>query len=129
MANKSKIAFGSSAGIEAALASGDIDANDILLLDGDTKPKIGWIDKNGVAKIVEGDNVVMVTAESLPSTGETGKIYIFKDEAYFWKETEFKSLSKPANLSELEEQLSTKVDESKVQEMIDASAGLEVVEF
>lgn len=52
MATKAKHAFGSSENIQAALNSGTIDAYDILFLDGDTDPKIGWVDKNGNACLV-----------------------------------------------------------------------------
>lgn len=129
MANKSKLAFGSSAGIEAALASGDIDAYDILLLDDGDEQRIGWVDKNGIAKIVENNNIEVITDDSLPETGESEKIYIFKDELYYWNGAEFKVLTKSADLTALESIVETKVDEAKVQEMIDASSGLEVVEF
>lgn len=52
MAERAKHAFGQSSGIEAAKAAGKIDAFDILFLDGDTDPKIGWLDKNGNTVIV-----------------------------------------------------------------------------
>lgn len=50
---KAKHAFGNSSGIDAALQSGAIDNYDILFLDGDTDPKVGWVDKNGVVRIVK----------------------------------------------------------------------------
>lgn len=50
---KSKMAFGTSENIQSAINQGLIDNFDILLLDGDTDPKIGWVDKNGVVRIVE----------------------------------------------------------------------------
>lgn len=52
---KAKHAFGSSENLQNALNSGVIDAYDILFLDGDTKPKVGWIDKNGDVKIVSNE--------------------------------------------------------------------------
>ena len=45
--NRAKHAFGSSQNLETTIQAGKIDAYDILFLDGDTDPKIGWIDKNG----------------------------------------------------------------------------------
>ena len=51
--NKAKHAFGSSENLQKALNSGVIDAYDILFLDGDTEPKVGWVDKNGIVRIVE----------------------------------------------------------------------------
>lgn len=50
---KSKMAFGTSENIQSAINQGLIDNFDILLLDGDTDPKVGWIDRNGVVRIVE----------------------------------------------------------------------------
>lgn len=55
MANKAKHAFGSSADVEAALSAGKINAYDILFLDGDEEPKVGWIDKNGVFRLVKSE--------------------------------------------------------------------------
>ena len=55
MANKAKHAFGSSADVEAALSAGKINAYDILFLDGDEAPKVGWIDKNGVFRLVKSE--------------------------------------------------------------------------
>lgn len=53
MADKARHAFGNSDGVETALQNGVIDAYDILFLDGETEPKIGWIDKNGIARYVK----------------------------------------------------------------------------
>ena len=51
---KARHAFGSSSKIDAALEANKIDAFDILFLDGDTaKPKVGWIDKDGLLKSAE----------------------------------------------------------------------------
>ena len=55
MAEKARHAFGSSENLENALKSGVIDAYDILFLDGDTEPKVGWVDKNGDVKIVSNE--------------------------------------------------------------------------
>lgn len=52
MANKAKHAFGQSSGIEAAKQAKKIDAFDILFLDGETDPKIGWLDSQGNTVIV-----------------------------------------------------------------------------
>lgn len=49
---KSKHAFGSLENLDAAIQAKKIDAYDILFLDGETDPKIGWIDKNGKKVIV-----------------------------------------------------------------------------
>lgn len=55
MAERARHAFGSSENLQNALNSGVIDAYDILFLDGDTEPKVGWIDKNGDVKIVNNE--------------------------------------------------------------------------
>lgn len=56
MAMKAKHAFGNLADVEKALQSGKINEFDILFLDGDTSPKIGWIDANGNFRLVEHEN-------------------------------------------------------------------------
>ena len=63
MAMKARHAFGNLADVEKALQSGAIDAYDILFLDGDTDPKIGWIDKNGVFRLVD-DNTDLSELEA-----------------------------------------------------------------
>lgn len=55
MAIKAKHAFGNLANVEKALQDGKIDNYDILFLDGDTEPKIGWIDANGIFRLVENE--------------------------------------------------------------------------
>lgn len=55
MANKAKHAFGNLADVEKALQAGKIDKYDILFLDGDTEPKIGWVDSNGIFRLVENE--------------------------------------------------------------------------
>lgn len=55
MAMKAKHAFGNLKDVQNALDSGKINAYDILFLDGDTKPKVGWIDANGAFRLVESE--------------------------------------------------------------------------
>ena len=70
MAEKARHAFGSSESVETALASGVIDTCDILFLDGDTEPKIGWIDKNGVFRLVKNEaDLSAVEAELATKAG------------------------------------------------------------
>ena len=133
MADKSRHAFGNSANLEGAIASGAIDAYDILFLDGDTEPKLGWLDKNGVVRMLDTECVAIVEGESLPETGEIGKMYIFAEEGYFWNGTEFKPVTKPVDLSALEEEVNKKVDAETVETMIETAvaenSGVEVIEF
>jgi hypothetical protein len=56
MAMKAKHAFGNLADVEKALQAGKINNYDILFLDGDTSPKIGWIDANGIFRLVENES-------------------------------------------------------------------------
>lgn len=55
MADKARHAFGSSSAVESALSAGKIDAYDILFLDGDTEPKVGWVDKDGIFRVVKNE--------------------------------------------------------------------------
>ena len=135
---KSRHAFGKSQSLSQALSSGAVDAYDILFLDGDTDPKIGWVDAAGVVRMVDTDCVVIVEGEALPETGEIGKVYIFAEEGYFWNGTEFKPVAKQADLTEittqvsnLENQIGQKVDIQTVQGMIEeySAHGFEIVEF
>ena len=140
MAERAKHAFGKSSGIDAAIQAGKIDAFDILFLDGDTEPKVGWLDKDGNPVIVDTEKVVIVEGESLPETGVEGKIYIFEKDGYFWDGTEFVNLCKPTDVSalevqvaELETEIGAKVDASVVETMIETAVNkavaVEVVEF
>lgn len=129
--SKARHAFGASANVASALEKNLIDSYDILFLDGDTEPKIGWVDASGVVRIVDTASSTIVEGDALPEVGETGQIYIFNEEAYVYNGAEYVSISKSADLTALEEAIATKVDESKVQEMIEAyaDADVEVVEF
>lgn len=136
--DRAKHAFGNSENLEVALQDNKIDSYDILFLDGDTEPKIGWVDKNKVIRIVDNDKVVVVEGESLPETGEAGKIYIFEENGYFWSGTEFVNLCKPTDVtalatqvSELGEQMEQKVDIATVQGMIEeySENSNQIIEF
>ena len=124
---KARHAFGPSDKISEALQSGTIDAYDILFLDGETEPKIGWITKDGEAVIVD-NSPEIVTVSELPASGEEGIIYLFGEEGYFWNGTEFVTLSKSVDLSALEAEIATKVSADEVDEKI-AKTALEDVEY
>lgn len=53
--NKAKHAFGSSLEVQKALEDGKINSYDILFMDGDTDPKIGWIDKDKNFRLVKNE--------------------------------------------------------------------------
>lgn len=55
MAMKAKHAFGNLSDVQNALNQGKIDKYDILFLDGDTEPKIGWIDAKGEFRLVQNE--------------------------------------------------------------------------
>lgn len=118
---RAKHAFGTLERIDTALSAGTIDAYDILFVkDENGKPYVGWIDKDGKKVIVQEDEkIVNVEGESLPESGEEGKVYIFDDQGYFWNGTEFKNFCKPTDLTKLEEELATKVSSEEVDAKID----------
>lgn len=99
---KSRHAFGSSGNIVSAIDQGLIDSYDVLFLDGDTEPKIGWIDKDGIFRLVNNECVIHVDGESLPESGEIGKIYICNSKFYFWNGKEFVAPIDESGLSEAE---------------------------
>lgn len=98
MAEKARHAFGNSDSVEAALQSGKIDAYDILFLDGDTEPKVGWIDKNGVFRLVENESADLSGIEA-----------------------ELATKANAEEVAELETQIATKVDATEVDEKINTA--------
>lgn len=140
MADKAKHAFGALERVDSAIQSGAIDAYDILFVkDGNGKPYVGWVDKDGKKVIVqEDDEVVVVDGESLPESGEVGKIYVFGEDAFVWNGSEFVNLCKPTDVSALESQITklgtemtTKVNAETVQNMIEkyTDSIIEVITF
>lgn len=105
MANKARHAFGNSAAVESALQSGKIDAYDILFLDGDADPKVGWIDKDGNFRLVNN------------ATDLSGI------------EAEIATKANATDVQALENQMAEKVDAETVQSMIKEQSAIEVVEF
>lgn len=102
---RSKHAFGALERVLEAISSGKVDAYDILFLkDANGKPYIGWVDKDNNPVIIREEQEV-IPVDSLPESGETGKIYIFGTDGYFWNGKEFINLCKPTDVSVLEEEL------------------------
>lgn len=136
MADRARHAFGSSQNLTAALQENKIDKFDILFLDGDTEPKLGWIDKNGNPVIIQ-DKVQVARVEELPSVdGDENVVYIYNNECYIWDGSACVPISKSADLTELENQVTNletqmeqKVDATTVQNMIEEYSEVEVVEF
>lgn len=130
---RAKHAFGTLEKVDSALAAGTIDAYDILFVkDANGKPYVGWIDKEGNKVIVkEEEKIIVVDGESLPESGESGKVYIFGEDGYFWNGEKFVNLCKPTDVSTLEEEIATKVTAEEVNTMIKESGDsfVEIVEF
>ena len=130
---RSKHAFGSEANIDSALASGAIDAYDILFL---KEGKIGWIDKDGNKVIVENKQQVVVL-EALPESGEEAVLYVVNSMVYTWNGTEFKPIAEGAGMTEavIDEKIAaaqaTVLEEAKTyaEEKVAEVASAEVVEF
>lgn len=133
MALKARHAFGALERVDENIKSGKIDAYDILFVkDENGKPYVGWIDKDGNKVVVEEeDEIIVVDGESLPESGESGKVYIFGEDAYIYNGTEFVNLCKPTDVSALEAEIDTKVTAEEVKTMIKESEDsfVEIVEF
>lgn len=139
MAEKARHAFGTLERVDDALSAGTIDAYDILFLkDADGNPYVGWIDKEGNKVILE-DKTQIVRVDELPTAdGDENVVYIYNNEGYIWNGTQCVSLSKSADLtaletqvSNLETQMETKVSSEEVQTMISTAMGeaYEIIEF
>ena len=98
---RSKITFGSSDRVEPAKQEGKINEFDLLCLDGDTKPKMGWIDRDGNARIVE---------TGMPEAEVTAKIEAAIEESKVYADEKVEAV--------VEEKVSESVD-TKVSEAID----------
>lgn len=138
--DKARHAFGNSENLEQALQSNTIDAYDILFLDGDSEPKIGWVDKNGLVRLVQDKNQVVRVNELPVSGGDENVVYVYNNEGYIWDSVNSQCvpMSKSADLTALETQvtnLSTQVeqkaDATTVQNMIkeQIDSAYEIVEF
>lgn len=132
MALKAKHAFGMLENIDKALQSGVIDSHDILFMkDANGNPHLGWIDGNGEKVILETKKDEVVVADTLPASGESGKIYVHGSDAYVWNGEKFVNLCKPTDVSALEEEIDTKVTAEEVKTIIKESGDsfVEIVEF
>lgn len=74
MANKAKHAFGNLADVQSALDAGKINAYDILFLDGDTDPKVGWIDRNGVFRLVDDNTDLSELEKELATKADAAEV-------------------------------------------------------
>lgn len=120
---KARHAFGNLADVQNALNSGKIDAYDILFLDGDTEPKIGWIDKNGAFRLVENEADFSELEAVIATKANVSDVEALGAE-----------IAKKVGVEEieaLESKVDTKVDVEAVQTMIEehSESIIKVVEF
>lgn len=102
MAKKAKHAFGAVDRIDESIASGKIDAYDILFVkDENGKPYVGWVDKDG-KKVLVSDDAELAELES--------------------------KLSKKVSAEEVDEKLATKADAEKVEAELSTKASVEEVD-
>lgn len=95
MADRARHAFGSLVDVEKALNEGKIDSFDILFLDGDTEPKVGWIDKKGEFKLVKNETDLSGVEAAIETKADAADVEL------------------------LEGQIATKVDATEVDAKID----------
>ena len=120
---KAKHAFGNLADVQAAMDAGKIDSYDILFLDGDTEPKIGWIDAKGVFRLVENEADFSELEDAIATKADASDVESLEEE-----------LATKANAAEVETiktEMKNKVDAATVQTMIEehSSSVIEVIEF
>lgn len=113
MSGQAKHAYGNSENLMKAVESGAVDAYDILLLDGDTDPKIGWVDKDGKVKIVKsGGGSSVVRVDELPiSNGDANVIYVYNNECYIWDGTKCVPMGSTVDISEFEDEVDVWIEE------------------
>lgn len=107
MAMKAKHAFGSSSQVLEALKAGKIDTYDILFLDGDTEPKIGWIDAKGEFRLVKNEADFSELEAIIATKASIADVEALESE-----------LATKANADEVEAAISTKADSSEVEAKI-----------
>ena len=118
MAMKAKHAFGNSSSIEAAKQANKIDNFDILFLDGETDPKIGWIDGQGNTVIVPNKTDLSGVEAELATKANAEDVEMLESQ-----------IATKANTEEVEAKISeasqSSVDAAKAytDKMVDAAMG------
>ena len=120
MSSQAKHAYGNSENLMKAVESGAVDKFDILFLDGDTDPKIGWVDKDGNVKIVKsGGGSSIVRVDELPtSNGDANAIYVYNNECYIWDGTKCVPATSTVDTEEVEETIDTRIDEKLAESVV-----------
>lgn len=113
MADKAKHAYGSRKNLDAAIASGAVDAYDVLFLNGEGEtPAMGWVDKNGNPVIVEGADLSGVEAE-LATKANAEEVKAL--------ENQMATKANADEVTELGNQIATKVNAAEVDEKINTA--------
>lgn len=123
--DKAKHAYGSRKNLEAAIASGKVDAYDLLFLNGDGEtPAIGWVDKNG-------NPIVIAPTDDLAELETKVNDELSEKANVSDVETSLSAKADVSDVEELEKEVATKVDVATVETMIKeaTSATIEVIEF
>lgn len=77
MSNKIGFGFGKSKNLEEAIEKGIVDKKDVLFMDGETtNPKVGWIDDNGKAVVIDVDAKVNAAVDTIGHVYEKRKYEI-----------------------------------------------------
>lgn len=120
---KARHAFGKSSSIETAKQIGKINEYDILFLDGDTDPKIGWLDAQGNTIIVPNKTDLSGVEAAIATKADATDVETL--------ESQLATKANSSDVTELSEELATKVDAATVQTMIEehSKVVVEVVEF
>lgn len=124
MADRAKHAFGALERVDENIASGKLDAFDVLFVkDADGKPYVGWVDKEGNKVICDNETDLSGIEAELAN----------KANVEFVEELESKILEKAdaTDVAAIEAEMANKVDAPTVQSMIEkhSSSVIEVIEF
>lgn len=128
MNDRARHAYGSRKNLDAAIASGVVDAYDLLFLNGEGEtPAIGWVDKNG-NPIVIAPTDDLTQLESKFEAQVASKADVSDVEALG---SQISAKADASDVAELEAEVANKVDAATVQTMIKehSSSIIEVVEF
>ena len=113
MAKKAKHAFGSLSEVQNALKAGKINEFDILFLDGDTSPKIGWIDRNGIFRLVENESDFSELESIIKTKADVADV-----EAL---EAKVESKASTEDLAEVDAKIAKKIDATEVDSKINTA--------
>ena len=136
MAMKAKHCFGNLADVQKALNSGVIDTYDILFLDGDTSPKIGWIDAKGEFRLVQNEADFSELEEIIAKKADASDVEALEKEVATKATAEdiqavenaIATKADAEKVESLEEQVAAKADAAEVETKLAEKADAEKVE-